>query len=89
MGVPLPVDFSEPCILPAFVVETLIGLFFAFSAFALFTSKNWAWAATLGAHVFCIAGLLLGIVATTFWAGPEHGGERALSPSIAGSGRHC
>ena len=69
LGVPLPVGFSEPRILPAFVVETLIGLFFALSAFAVFVRKKWAWGATVGAHVFSIAGISLGMAAMTFSPG--------------------
>jgi hypothetical protein len=57
-------DFVEPQIVPAAIVEGLAGLIFAVAAYALFTSRRWAWAMTLSAHVFAILGFLLGIWST-------------------------
>ena len=69
-GVPLPVGIAEPVIIPAAIVEGLITLFFAVSAYALFTRSAWAWPATTFAHGFAAAGILLGITALALGAGP-------------------
>src|SRR5437870_1531466 len=63
LGVALPVGFTEPVIIPAAIVEGLIALFMVVSAYALLTRRTWAWLATVFAHAFAIAGILLGITA--------------------------
>ena len=57
--------FDEPPLLPAGIVESLAGLLFAWAAYAVFSARPWAWTATLVAHLFAIAGFLVGIFATT------------------------
>jgi hypothetical protein len=69
-GVPLPVGFTEPLIVPAAIVEGLIALFLLVSAFALFVHQTWAWAAATFAHAFAVGGILLGITALALGAGP-------------------
>ncbi|HEY7126266.1 MAG TPA: hypothetical protein VH540_20145 [Ktedonobacterales bacterium] len=59
----IPLGFSEPRILPATIVEGLCGLFLAASAYAVLARKTWAWRAALAAHLFSVAGVLLGITA--------------------------
>jgi hypothetical protein len=56
--------FEEPPILPAGIVEGLAGLLFVLAAYAVFAGRPWAWWSALAAHLFAIAGFLLGIVAT-------------------------
>jgi hypothetical protein len=56
--------FEEPQIVPAAIVEGLAGLIFLVSAYAIFAGTRWAWTATLAAHIFAIAGFIVGIVAT-------------------------
>jgi hypothetical protein len=71
LGVPLPVGFAEPVIIPAAIVEGLITLFLAVSAYALFTDQTWAWPTTTFAHAFAVAGILFGITALALGAGPN------------------
>lgn len=56
--------FNEPPLLPAGIVESLAGLIFVWAAYGALTARTWAWMAALVAHLFAIAGFLLGIVAT-------------------------
>jgi hypothetical protein len=56
--------FNEPQIVPAAVVEGLVGLIFAGSAYAALARKSWAWSSAIFAHVFAILGFLLGLYAT-------------------------
>ena len=56
--------FDEPPILPAGIVESLAGLIFVAAAYAVFAGTTWAWTAALVAHLFAIAGFLVGILAT-------------------------
>lgn len=53
------------------IVEGLCGLFLAVSAYALFTRRTWAWPAATAAHVFALAGVLLGISAIAAGRGPH------------------
>src|SRR5690348_5687873 len=62
---------AEPRIIPAAIVEGLAGLIFAVSAYAVFTRASWAWAATVAAHVFTLAGVLLGITMIAAGFGPH------------------
>ena len=64
LGIPLPLGLTQPQIIPATIVEGLCGLFLAISAYALFARKRWAWRAALAAHLFAVAGVLLGLLVT-------------------------
>lgn len=64
LGIPLPPGLSQPQIIPATIVEGLCGIFLAISAYALFARKRWAWRAALAAHLFAVAGVLLGLSVT-------------------------
>jgi hypothetical protein len=70
-GVPIPVGFTEPPLLPAMIVERLIALGFAISALALLAGRPWTWSATMSAHLFCVAGVLLGLWATRHGGGTD------------------
>jgi hypothetical protein len=59
--------FDEPQIVPAGIVESIAGLLFVWATYTVFTAKSSAWTSTLAAHLFAIAGFLVGIVAT--WSG--------------------
>ncbi len=56
--------FSEPPIIPAGIVEGAAGLIFALAAYAVLMRRTWTWSAALAAHLFAIAGFLVGLVAT-------------------------
>jgi hypothetical protein len=56
--------FDEPPIIPAGIVEGLAGLIFALATYAVLARREWAWPVALAAHLFAIAGFLVGIVAT-------------------------
>ncbi|HEV8190175.1 MAG TPA: hypothetical protein VGP82_01630 [Ktedonobacterales bacterium] len=71
LGVRLPLGLNEPRILPAAIVEGLAGLFCAGSAFAVIAQKGWAWYAAVGANVFALFGVLLGMWALTSGYGPS------------------
>lgn len=62
--------FVEPPILPAGVVETLAGLLFVWATYVLWRGRASAWLAALVAHIFAIAGFLLGIYATRLGTTP-------------------
>ena len=62
--------FIEPPIIPAGVVESLAGVVFVVAGYALFARRAWAWAITLAAHLFAIAGFLLGLWATRLGTTP-------------------
>jgi hypothetical protein len=69
-GVPLPLGITEPRIVPAMIVETLIASAFAVAAIGVFSGARWAWTACVAAHAVGIAGVLLGIVALAMGRGP-------------------
>ncbi len=71
LGIQFPLGFSEPQIIPATVVEGLCGIFLAVGAYAVFVRKSWAWQGAVAAHVFAVAGVLLGITALALGAGPS------------------
>jgi hypothetical protein len=71
LGIQFPLGFSEPRIIPAAIVEGLCGLFLAVSAYTVFAHKTWAWGAALTAHIFAVAGVLLGITALALGLGPS------------------
>jgi hypothetical protein len=56
--------FDEPPIIPAGIVEGAAGLIFALATYAVLAGRKWSWGAALTAHLFAIAGFLVGIVAT-------------------------
>jgi hypothetical protein len=56
--------FDEPPIIPAGIVEGLAGLIFALATYAVFARRRWGWPIALAAHLFAIAGFLVGIWAT-------------------------
>ena len=58
------VTFDEPPLIAAGVVETLAGLVFIPAAYAALARTRGAWGWALGAHLFAIAGFLLGVWAT-------------------------
>src|SRR5260221_7703586 len=60
LGIPVPLGFTQPQIIPAAIVEGFCGIFLAVSAYAVFAHKTWAWRVALAAHVFAVAGGLLG-----------------------------
>lgn len=62
--------FVEPQIVPAAIVEGLAGMLFAMTIYAVFTNTRWAWPAAIFAHIFAIAGFLLGIWATRAGTSP-------------------
>lgn len=73
LGARIPMGFGvleEPRILPAAIVETLCGLALAVGGYAALTGKTWAWRATVGAHGFALAGVLLGMAALAAGRGP-------------------
>src|SRR6266700_4343071 len=71
MGIQFPLGFSEPQIIPAAIVEALCGIFLAVSAYGVIARKTWAWGGAIAAHVFAVAGVLLGIIALALGAGPS------------------
>jgi hypothetical protein len=74
LGVQIPVGFGvvmEPRILPAAIVEGLIGLFCTVSAYAVLAHRSWAWMAAIVAHAGAVAGILLGMIALAIGAGPR------------------
>src|SRR6266700_2034755 len=71
LGIQFPLGFSEPQIIPATIVEGLCGIFLAVGAYAVFAHMSWAWTAAIAAHVFAVAGVLLGITALALGAGPS------------------
>jgi hypothetical protein len=56
--------FNEPQIVPAAIVEGLAGGIFALSAYSSLAGRAWAWACTIGAHIFAVLGFILGLIAT-------------------------
>lgn len=73
LGVRIPVGvavIAEPRIPDAAIVEGIVALAFVGSAYAIRTRKNWAWTATVVAHVVGIVGILIGIGALAAGLGP-------------------
>jgi hypothetical protein len=74
LGTQIPLGFTviaEPRIIPATIVEGLAGLLLAVGAYAIFTRQRWAWPVTIIAHIFSIAGVLLGITMLALGFGPR------------------
>jgi hypothetical protein len=57
--------FDEPPIIPAGIVEGLAGLIFVVAVYAIVAGRAWAWGSALTAHLFAIAGFVIGLVATS------------------------
>ena len=67
VGVRLPLGaavFVEPILVPAGIVEGLAGVVFVAALYATVLSRPWAWPMALAAHLFAIAGFLVGLWAT-------------------------
>ncbi|MBW3606613.1 MAG: hypothetical protein KY460_17235 [Actinobacteria bacterium] len=74
LGVAIPLGvtvLTEPVIIPAAIVESFCALGLAISGYALFARKRWAWLATIAAHGFALAGVLLGMAALAAGRGPS------------------
>jgi len=71
LGIQFPLGFSAPQMIPAAIVEGLCGIFLAVGGYAVFVRKSWAWQGAVAAHVFAVAGVLLGITALALGAGPS------------------
>jgi hypothetical protein len=82
LGIPVPIGFTQPQIIPAAIVEGLCGIFLAVSAYAIFTHKTWAWRVALAAHVFAVAGVLLKISLKRLGTDHDHS-QNLLSGSHA------
>jgi len=63
-------SLQEPRIVPAMIVEGLCGIFLIIGAFTIIGHSKAAWGITLAAHIFSIAGVLLGIGALAMGRGP-------------------
>lgn len=66
-GVPIPLGITtlaDVTILPAGIVEGAIGIAFVVAAAAVLARRDWAWSETVGAHVFGILGVLIGLSVT-------------------------
>jgi hypothetical protein len=57
-------------IIPATVVEGVIGILFLVTAYGLVTRATWARGVAVGAHLFALAGVLLDLAAVTAESGP-------------------
>lgn len=62
MGVQFPLGISEPPNQYAAIVEGMCGIFLAVSAIVVFARGAGAWGIAVAAHVFAIAGVILGII---------------------------
>lgn len=75
LGPSIPLGFTELAtgrIIAAAVVEGLAGLLFTLCIAAMLVRASWAWAATLIAHIFALAGVLLGIAVIAAGTGPHN-----------------
>jgi hypothetical protein len=74
LGVSISLGFTllaEPRIIAAAIVEGSSGLFFVVCAAVLFSGRDWAWVAALIAHIYALAGVLLGIFSLAMGFGPR------------------
>jgi hypothetical membrane protein len=69
-GIPI-LGLPEAVIIPATIAEGLIGCVLMYSAYAIWSSKTWAWKMAVVAHIFGIAGVLLGMTILAFGRGPQ------------------
>jgi hypothetical protein len=65
IGILTPPGFSEPHIVAAAIVEGLCWLFLSVGVSTMFAPKSWTWGVVVAAHLFAVAGVLLGIFATS------------------------
>lgn len=66
-GVRIPLGFTtldDATILPAAIAEAVIGVAFVLAALEVFARRRAAWSATLGAHLFGVVGVLVGLGVT-------------------------
>ncbi len=66
-GIAIPLGITtlaDVPLLPAAIVEGAIGVAFVLAAFAAFGRRDWAWSGTLGAHLFGVLGVLVGLSIT-------------------------
>jgi hypothetical protein len=71
IDVPILASLEEPRRIPAAIIEGLGGLFFAISAYSVFTRRSWTWIALVGTHAFAVAGILWGMFALAMGRGPR------------------
>ena len=75
LGARIPVGLgviATDRIIPATIVEGLAGTGLVVSAYAVFARRTWAWPATVAAHLFALAGVLLGVWAIAAGFGPHN-----------------
>jgi len=70
LGIQIP-GVPEPRIIPAFLVETLCGLFLGAAGLAVIIGSPRRWTVALSAHVFAILGVFLGMVELALGLGPS------------------
>lgn len=70
-GVQLPLGIDGPRILPATIVEGVIGVVFLIAAWGVFRRRASAWKGALMAHAVAAGGILLGMVALGLGQGPR------------------
>jgi hypothetical protein len=77
LGVRIPLGSAvlgfPRAILPAAIVETLIGSAFVAIVVVLFAQSRWAWPVAVTIHVFALAGVLNGMI-----RGPQVGPDRVV-----------
>lgn len=74
LGVRIPIGImvlTEPQIIPATIVEGICGLVLLGAVYAVLTRKPWSWRAVVVAQMIALGGVVLGIVALAFGAGPN------------------
>ena len=64
-------NFHEPKIIPAFIVETICGLFLFVGGVAIFLHLSSYWGIALTGNLVALAGVLLGEVALAIGRGPR------------------
>jgi hypothetical protein len=62
-------SFHEPKIIPAFIVETICGLFLLWGGVAIFGHLSGYWGIALRGNLVALAGVLLGVVALAIGRG--------------------
>src|SRR5438132_13350160 len=55
LGIPVPLGFTQPQIIPAAIVEGLCGVFLAVSAYAILTYKTLPWPAARATNLLDVA----------------------------------
>ncbi len=63
-GARIPLGFTtlaDATILPAGIAEGAIGIAFVLAALAVFSRRDWGWNATVGAYLFSVLGVLVGL----------------------------